>query len=92
MAMVTHRQQHANVVLPTLYHYMLSLVLLIEIESRCISIEPPVIITQDSDISILCVRPEHGENKQAQTQAVSCLYSHQCGGNMQVLRGVRSDS
>ncbi len=32
---------------------MLSLALLMEIESQCISIEPPVIIAQDSDISIL---------------------------------------
>ncbi len=39
----------------------------------------------------LTVRPEPRENKQAQTRAVSRLYSHQCGGNMQVLRGVRSD-
>ncbi len=39
----------------------------------------------------LTVMPEPGENKQAQTQAVSCSYSHLCGSNMQVLRGVRSD-
>ncbi len=38
-----------------------------------------------------CVRPEPGENKQAQTQAVLRSYSHQCGGNMQVLRRVQSD-